>query len=479
MSKKILGLDIRDTSISAVLLKSGLKGHWLEGHAHIPFEEDQDTQDAIAQALGIIIDRMDVSGAACVAALPPDQISYRNIRVPFREKKKIRQVLPYELEPLLPYQVEDLIFDFQATATGSAADLSFLLAGAIKKETMQSFLASLAPLGLTPEIVTPGSYPTALCLNDATDGLLLDIDPSYCSIVAFTQGQVHLIRTTPALANTEQAITFLPRWIRQTVAGLHKTLTKEFDPQSISITGAGLNGSQIEQTLSKHLGLPVNRVDLIKNASSGIKNKPSQPWEPHLMDNALALALSEGSGAALLNFRRGPFSVSKHWVENKQSIITSGVLLAVVLILLLSSIILDSVNLQKKMTALDQEIHSIFKTNFPEVQKIVDPLHQMRVQIEETQQADLIPGEFGGNLRKIDILNDISRLIPETIDVEIVSIVIGEDNVVLSGNTDTFNAVDDMKSRIEKSKLIQSVTISSANLNRAGNRVRFKLKAQL
>ena len=122
---------------------------------------------------------------------------------------------------------------------------------------------------------------------------------------------------------------------------------------------------------------------------------------------------------------------------------------------------------------------TIFKSNFPDVKNIVDPLHQMRVGIEETQKTDLIPGEFGSNLRKLDILNDISRLIPDKIDVEIVSIVIGEDNVVLSGNTDTFNAVDDMKSRIEESKLIQSVTISSANLNRAGNRVRFKLKAQL
>jgi Tfp pilus assembly protein PilN len=297
--------------------------------------------------------------------------------------------------------------------------------------------------------------------------------------VAFTEGRVHLVRTTATRARDPLATSFLGRWIRQTLAGFDKTLATDFNPQTVFITGSGLDGSQVEQTLTEDLGIPVNRVDLIQHAASGIKNKPSQPWEPHLMDNALALALSEGSGAALLNFRRGPFSVSKHWVENKKSIITSASLLALVLILLLSSVILDTVNLQKRMTALDQEIHTIFKSNFPEVKNIVDPLHQMRVRIEETQQSDLIPGEFGSNIRKLDILNDISRLIPESIDVEIVSVVIGEDNVVLSGNTDTFNAVDDMKSRVEKSKLIQSVTISSANLNRAGNRVRFKLKAQL
>jgi Tfp pilus assembly protein PilN len=197
------------------------------------------------------------------------------------------------------------------------------------------------------------------------------------------------------------------------------------------------------------------------------------------MDSALALALSEASGTELINFRRGPFSITKQWVENKKHLITSAALIALVLILSLTGIILDTVNLQRRQTALDQEIHAIFRSSFPDVKNIVDPLHQMRIGIEEAQKTDLIPGESGSTIRKIDILNDFSRLIPDQIDVEIVSVVIGEDNVVLSGNTDTFNAVDDMKSRMEKSKLVQSVTISSANLNRAGNRVRFKLKAQL
>jgi len=479
MSKKILGLDVRTTAISAVLLKSGLKGHWLEAHAHIPFREDQDPVDETAQALAIINDRMDVSGAACVAAFPAAQISFRNVRVPFKEKKKIRQVLPYELEPLLPYAVDDLIFDFQSTAAASEADLSCLLAVAVNKARMQAFLESLTPLGLTPEIVTIGSYPTAFHLNDPLDGILLDIERTHCTLVAYTANQIHLVRCASTSGAKPQSVAFLSRWIRQTMAGFEKTLATDFDPQSICLTGSALNGHQLEQELSQNLELPVKRVDLIHSAESGIKNKPTQPWEPHLMDSALALALSEASGTELLNFRRGPFSITKHWVENKKSLITSAVLIALVVLLALTGIIIDTVNLQKRLTTLDQEIQAIFKSNFPEVKNIVDPLHQMRVEIEETQKTDLIPGEFGSSLRKLDILNDISRLIPDKIDVEIVSIVIGEDNVVLSGNTDTFNAVDDMKSRIEESRLIQSVTISSANLNRAGNRVRFKLKAQL
>ena len=115
MSKKILGLDIRTTAVSAVLLKSGLKGHWLEAHAHVPFDEALDPADETARALDLIAQTMDLGGAACVAAFPAENVSFRNLRIPFKENKKIRQVLPYEMEPLIPYAVGDLIFDLQPT----------------------------------------------------------------------------------------------------------------------------------------------------------------------------------------------------------------------------------------------------------------------------------------------------------------------------------------------------------------------------
>jgi len=50
---------------------------------------------------------------------------------------------------------------------------------------------------------------------------------------------------------------------------------------------------------------------------------------------------------------------------------------------------------------------------------------------------------------------------------------------VISGNTDTFNAVDNIKNRLEKSDLFKKIIISSANIDKSDNRVRFKLKVNL
>jgi Tfp pilus assembly protein PilN len=103
----------------------------------------------------------------------------------------------------------------------------------------------------------------------------------------------------------------------------------------------------------------------------------------------------------------------------------------------------------------------------------------MRTKLAEVQKGISLPGEMVSSVQSIDILNDISRLIPENLDVELKSIVSGGDNVVVSGNTDTFNAVDDIKTGLEQSELFKTVSISSANMDKSGKRVRFKIKVAL
>jgi hypothetical protein len=60
--------------------------------------------------------------------------------------------------------------------------------------------------------------------------------------------------------------------------------------------------------------------------------------------------------------------------------------------------------------------------------------------------------------------------------VDLTRLVIQPENVLISGTTDTFNSVDDIKSRLEQIQYFEKVTISSANIDRSGNEVRFMLK---
>jgi hypothetical protein len=136
----------------------------------------------------------------------------------------------------------------------------------------------------------------------------------------------------------------------------------------------------------------------------------------------------------------------------------------------------DSYRLKKRVIHLDQQVDAVFRSTFPDVKRIVDPVHQMRLKITDAQKKAHLTDAAGKSILTIDLLNEISRLIPETVDVEFTRLVIGPENLLIDGNTDTFNAVDEMKNRLETAKLFRGVTISSANIDRKANRVQFKLR---
>jgi Tfp pilus assembly protein PilN len=135
--------------------------------------------------------------------------------------------------------------------------------------------------------------------------------------------------------------------------------------------------------------------------------------------------------------------------------------------------------LQKEVNRLNRQIAFIFQSTFPEVTKIIDPVQQMGSLVRQEQEKNVFSGKIDQEVMNIDILNEISSRIPDGLDVELTNFVRGEDNLVISGHTDSFNNVDDMKSRLEQSEILKNITISSANLEKSTNRIQFKLKIDL
>ena len=125
------------------------------------------------------------------------------------------------------------------------------------------------------------------------------------------------------------------------------------------------------------------------------------------------------------------------------------------------------------------QISQLLKHSFPDVKPGKDIRAQIRKKKENARRASLSPGLSTGNHRMIDVLNEISTRIDRQIDVEFTQLVIGEGNVLITGNTGTFNSVDSMKSQLERAKMFETVTIVSSNKDKSGERIRFKLKLQL
>jgi len=484
MSRKLLGLDIRRDSVSAVVVKSGIKGSWIEQHVHVPILADSSSfENEMGRALGVIASQIKTSDTVCLVAMPAGHVTYRNLQAPFNEIKKLRQILPFELETDLPFQADEIAFDFNLFENPLREEKPQLFAAAIENKRIDATVEQLRRINLQPDILTIGGYALGQYVaNMSADNpcqLFIEMAKTDATMVLSLAGKVCLVRTFPCNSNQLTANQHLATQVQRTLMAFEHKSGLNCSVEDIRISAAPLDDTNLETTLESTLGAPVSRIDLMKMNSRVTLTAKSEPWQPHLMDGSLALVLNELSGFDSFNFRRGSMGMGKVWNENKRDIVKTCCLGGVVALLFIGYSIVSSYTLKQRVDSKREEVLGVFKSTFPEISQIVDPVHQMRTRLSEAQKRISFPGETASSVQVIDILNDINRLIPENLDVELMSIVSGGDSVVVAGNTDTFNAVDDIKTGLEQSELFKTVSISSANMDKSGKRVRFKIKVAL
>jgi type II secretory pathway component PulL len=180
-----------------------------------------------------------------------------------------------------------------------------------------------------------------------------------------------------------------------------------------------------------------------------------------------------------LNFTGERSILKKYWEEYKNELIRTGLLLSFVFVLVMFNTLFEAHFLQKEVNRVNRQIAFIFQSTFPEAEKIIDPLGQMKARLAQEREKNAFSGDMAAEILNIDILNEISSRIPAEQDVELSSFVRGDSSLVISGDTDSFNTVDDIKTRLETAAVFKAITISSANLDKSTNRIQFKLKIDL
>ena len=496
MAGKILGIDIQSDSITAVQIEARLRGYHVVGCASVMMRDF----DKLDESLKALREQMDFKADTYISTIPGEQALYRNITMPFQSTKKIRQTIAYEIEPMIPFPVEDLIVDFTLINKSERTDI---LTASVSKEYISKYLTTLHNNEINPDVLDISGVPVVLWLfkqqEIPDDGVLFQISQKRTTMVLFIKRHICLIKSfifcgalIPEAISNLQTHSNVHNQTPETTVPLFESFCKNVrnifhafeyqnnirvSPEKVFITGTGNIYPYTTELFERLLDIPVEKIDITGNDPSiHVDEKIAQSWNPETMNSALALALRGNKKAMGFNFRKDEFEPKRTNLKLKREIQRTSVLLIVIFAFVTTYFCIDYYFLKEHYRMLDKKINEIFKQTLPGVSRIVNPVQQMRVEINAIKKSTFSNPGIGEGFKVIDLLRDISVRIPESLDVKVVSMIIDSGTVVLKGETDTFNTVDIIKKRLEPSECFRAVNISSANLDRSRKRVQFEIK---
>lgn len=483
MSRQILAIDIRNEAIAAVLINTGLKNSTIQRYLYVSRNGASGPSPTFQDTLKTICDRLAVDDPTCVVSLPAGQLFFRNASLPFGDDKKIKQILPFELEPVLPVSIDNLVIDYQKSREEQKTEV---IAVAVETEKLQSFLSEFHAAAIHPQLVVPGSFPLVLTLLEhekqmPEQALLLDVDHHTADLYILVQGHIAMVRSlTSGIINETRAEAFALR-LRQTAVAFADSVGMTFSPDLVYLCGPAIDTVETQNLIAAAMELPTKIVDLCAYLPRIEAGADVQDWKPCLADNALAMALLEAESKPCPTFHRTSSPLRNYWRLYSPFIKGPAILFTAVMLLGLFGVWVEGRFLQKRVDALDRQLVESFETTFPGARPIkgIPVVEQMKSKLKAAQGDRVDPSFHVSKVRAIEVLRAISESIPKEIDVVIRNMVVDTDDVTLAGDATAFNTVDEIKNRLAGIAFFKQVTIASANMDKSGKIVKFKLKIDL
>jgi general secretion pathway protein L len=508
MPERILGLDIGGGSVKAVLLSRGFR----DGYRVLGFRRiDTAAAGGLPETLEQLFADDAFSGTICMTALHAGMLSFRSIRLPFRDDRKIRQTLGFAIEPLIQTPLEDVFIDYTRVA---GVDHSEIFAALAPRTLVGERTELLKPYVRDTAVIDISAVSLTLRLLRNKSGsetiLLLDVGARDTTSVFACRGRiVHLrhfsfggematqaIAATLGCESTEAEAVKRSGDIPPAALAAIGEVCKRFCiellntqksllwqgaipqlPALVLLTGGGSKAPDFERILAENFPVPVERADLLAEGGIQIDETLRQSWDPAVMDQALALAarpMVKGSG---FNFRQLASEARAGYGEFRNRLKKGAVAAVVILLLAVVEIGLDDYGSRLRLSSLRRDTNAVFKMIYPDATRIVDPVAQLRGKIAEARKLSAGMGDAATEATVLDLLKEISVIAPS--NLLLTSFSLDGEVIGLRGEGRNFDAVDAFKKAFANSKYFKTVTIGSTNMIKQGNAVEFDLKVTL
>lgn len=374
-----------------------------------------------------------------LVSIPAEELSIRIVEMPFSERKKVLEALPFELAGLLHVEVEEVVTDAVQLGSGS------FLAIAIERKLVRGYLDTLKSLGVDPCWMGSALFAVpALCADlYGGEGVKAVLLPGAMAVMEGTSPR--LFKATQRLDGVRLGASFLEHediFIDEVhYAGWEEAALKEIFENSKLI----------------HLDLPAG----------------CQPEAAPLY--ALALVESRGLLSETVNFRQGEFEYTKDRAMFMKGIRTAACLAALLALLGAGDMYVRYLGLSAELDSYRQSLRSSYVELFPGEKNVSDPVYQLEAKLKALDKEAKAIG-MGANT--LDALKGIADAAPEGAGVKITELAIADDGrVVAKGEAPTFEAANGLKESLAKGPL-RDVSLNEAKARPEGG-ASFSINAYL
>lgn len=483
-------IEIGTAAVRAAALKKSGRTARLTDYREVPLAREKPgpaAAETVQAGLQALARGMRQKEEVIVSALPLRLVFIRLLEVPFTKMAQIRQVIASEAELHVPFPLEEVIIDFWPVAELPEEKTRVMMC-AVRKTVLEEHLRLLGEAGINPARVNLdilGSCRTVISSSLIDPGevtMLLDIGAAHTGAAFLLGGGVVFVRSiawggdtvTSALARANgtgfaaaedlkvaapgeapgeaysSAYGLLESELLRTIPAAASSCGGR-PPVNLVLTGGGSRSPGLAARLAEKTGL--NLLEL--EPGSVVRSRKNLPGPGAA--GVLGLSLSALAAARdRVDFRREEFAFSGAWKKLRRRLFLTAFLTVGVLVLLALGFFWKIEMERKEVRSLDRRIRQIVRLTFPEAPVPV-PGQEQRV-----MEGEL--GKVEGQLKSyrelastsaLDILREISRVVPEAIRVQVVVMDIDDTKVVFRGRTNNYRSSELIKNSLAQSDYFQ------------------------
>ena len=474
MPNRTMALEVGAFTLRAALVESTLRSQRVLGFYASPRTPGAD----LAGELRSFVATHELRWDEVLSALPGDVVTQRILTLPFRDRKRLDQTVPFELENHLPFELEEAIVDYQVL--GGDDGTALVLAAAAPKTAVRAHLEALAAAGIDPRVVDLAPLATLNVLRRGGAELrgassLVTIDGGAASVALFHDGRLQGLRTVTHGAGTNGDGEALIRDVRWSLAALGG------DDGGRDLTlwvGGTAASSGAAAALARGLATTAQGVETLR--VDGVP--PTLRREQAAFAGPLGLALREGTaGEAFgVDFRRGEFTYHREREAVWRHGARTALLALVAVVLMIVSFGYENAHLARRRDAVRAQIRGLFTAALPEVRTIVNERAQLSTEIAALEkQQKLYGGLSRSAVRAIDVLRALTAGAPEGVVLDIEELALDGDTLRVRGSTPSYEGVESVKRSLAARPEFRDVQAKDVRASVDAQRVDFRLVVTL